>query len=60
MSEKHKNGEAFERQVSELLAAHGADNLRREVYRLAKIGKLNVKYILMLEEIRRVELDNKT
>jgi hypothetical protein len=51
----HKYGEAFERQVRELLAAHGSDKLRKEVYRVAKAGQLSIKSILLLEEIRRVE-----
>jgi len=54
-SKKSKYGEAFERQVRELLDAHGASKIRQHIYELAKAGQLDVKLILVLEEIRRAE-----
>lgn len=50
-----KYGEEFERQVRQLLDAHGASHLREHIYLLARANQLSVKYILVLEEIRRVE-----
>lgn len=55
MEEGSKYGKEFEQQVNALLAASSADEIRQEVYLLAKNGKLNVTSILVLEEIRRVE-----
>ncbi len=50
-----KYGKEFERQVNTLLAASPASELRQQIYLLAKNGQLNVKTILVLEEIRRVQ-----
>ena len=54
-----KYGEQFERQVKQLLDAHGASHLRQNAYQLAKAGKIDVKLIVMLEEVRRVEKLNR-
>jgi hypothetical protein len=55
MVESSKYGETFERQVKQLLDAHSVEIVRQDIYKLAKEGKLSVKLITVLEEIRRVE-----
>jgi hypothetical protein len=52
-------GIEFERQVQKLLDAHGLINLRQNVYENAKAGKLDIRMIVLLEELRRVEKLNR-